>query len=156
MKFTIGLDGSGAAEAAKKVEALADDLPRKSQELVNRLAQRGVQLAKAYFQVPYDGDGSVSVNWEERGASVTAVVATGNAVLFLEFGAGKMMGYGHPEPLDYGPGTYNPSSDKWKSPYGWYYARNQKSYGNPPSAAMYTARKEVGEMILEIAREIFT
>lgn len=155
MKFVIGLDGSGAAEAAEKVEALANSLQTKTQEVVNRLAERGVQLAKAYFQVPYDGDGSVSVDWEERGDCVTAVVATGQAVLFLEFGAGYMMGYGHPEPMGYGPGTY-PGKGYWNNPNGWIYDHHKpRSYGNPPSAAMYTARKELATMIEQIAMEVF-
>jgi hypothetical protein len=91
----------------------------------------------------------------------TYVVATGDAVLFIEFGAGYLMGYGHPEPMGYGPGTY-PGKGHWDDPKGWYLPKavqeatgKKKSFGNPPAAAMYNTVKDLEERIAEIASEVF-
>ena len=82
-----------------------------------------------------------------------AVVASGEGALFLEFGAGYLMGYGHPEPLGYGPGTY-PGKGHWDDPNGWYYEHGKKSYGNPPTAAMYNARKIIQQNLKDLAKGI--
>ena len=145
----------GVDKIISALDNLEITLPQKTNLLVAELASIGAHLAGMYFNVPYDGDGDVSVTWEERGDGAAAVVAFGSAVLFLEFGAGYLMGYGHPEPMGYGPGTYNPGSSNWRNPNGWYYGTHENlhhSYGNPPSAAMYNARKELEQALVNIAK----
>ena len=156
MKYTINIDGSGADEMLRGVRERQKWLEERTKEFAKRLAEYGVRLAKAYFLVPYDGNNDVTVTWEERGDFTTAVIATGEAVLFLEFGAGYMMGYGHPDVQGYGPGTY-PGKGHWDDPRGWWIpGTGQHTYGNPPAAAMYNARKQVEEDLTTIAREVFS
>lgn len=157
MKHTITVDLSerGIDRLIKKLDEYEKWMNRKVQEFVNRLAQEGVQIAQIGFSsAQYDGTNDVTVTVENRGETVAAVVATGKAVLFIEFGAGYLMGYGHPEPMEYGPGTY-PGKGHWDDPDGWYFAHGQKSYGNPPAAAMYNARKELEQRLTDIAKEVF-
>lgn len=107
------------------------------------LASLGATRASLdYARTPYDGNKDVTISVEDipNGAKI---VASGESVLFLEYGAGAKYGYGHPEPGAYGPGTFNPNSDNWQDPNGWYYAHGQKSWGNPPSAAMYNAKQVI-------------
>lgn len=156
MKITIGIDGSGVEEAIRRVEQRQKWFEERTQELVRRLANYGATLARASFEgAAYDGVNDVKVDLDERGDKTVAVVAAGNAVLFIEFGAGKLLGYGHPDVQGYGPGTY-PGKGHWDDPNGWYYAHGKKSYGNPPSASMYNARKQVVEDLERIAKEVFS
>ena len=149
--ITVNLD-DGYEAIVDSVEEYERRLTEKTNMIVSRLAQMGARTAGMYFKVPYDGEGDVSVTWEPRGDGVAAVVASGSIVLFLEFGAGYLMGSGHPEPMGYGPGTYNPTSNNWKNPNGWYYKRDTKSYGNPPAAAMYQARKELEQNLVDLVK----
>ena len=140
-------------------------LNEKANRLVQELAKLGAESARIGFAgASYDPPSDVEVTWEQRGDKVAAVVASGNAVLFIEFGAGYLMGYGHPEPLGYGPGTYpdphysyNSAGQlvpNWKNDLGWYYAKGMKTYGNPPAAAMSNARKELEQNLKDLARGI--
>ena len=58
--------------------------------------------------------------------------------------------------------TYNPESDAWMRPEGWYMpgpgAEERglvHTYGNPPEMPMYLAVKELEERLAEIAQEVF-
>lgn len=150
-------------------------LEEKTSELVKRLADYGVEIADISFgSAQYDGVNDVKVDFEEYDEFTRAVVATGNAVLFIEFGAGATYGYGHPEPQGYGPGTY-PGKGQGLNHY-WFYtgqpgtaggalATDPKTgyehpnttitHGNPPSASMHNARKQIEEDFTRIAQEVF-
>lgn len=154
-KYTITLDGKGVDEMLKGVQEYKIWLSKKTDELVQRLAERGATVASVNFAAAYyDGDNDVSVSTEQRGQNVCAVVATGEATLFIEFGSG-LIGYGHPEPQGFGPGTY-PGKGHWDDPDGWWYAHGKKSHGNPPAMAMYNTVKELEQDLEQIAREVFS
>ena len=162
-KITVDFSDAGIRRLSRELEDCKEDIGRKVQELVNRLAQEGMEIAQFYFDVGvYDGKKDVTVRVEPRGDKCAAVIAEGNAVLFLEFGAGYLLGYGHPEPGAYGPGTY-PGKGHWDDPGGWYLPKAaqqatgiEHSMGNPPTAAMYNAVKELERRIQEIAAEVFS
>ena len=138
----------------KQLRAKADLLARK-------LAEAGAEVVSVQYQVAsYLGDKDVDVSVEERGPGSYAIVASGQTVLILEFGAGVTFGYGHPEPGEYGPGTY-PGQKHAMTGRGWYLPKSagahggEHTYGNPPSAAMYYTAKSLREVIEQAAREVF-
>ena len=100
------------------------------------------QASLDYARCPYDGNKDVSISVEEIPFGAR-IVASGESVLFLEYGSGVTMGYGHPRPDGYGPGTYNQLSNNWRNPKGWWYGKRQHSYGNPPAMAMWNAEQVV-------------
>lgn len=164
MKRTFRIDaltGDGIDEAISGVEEYRRWLKERTSVFVQRLAEYGVTVAKAIFSTArYDGDNDVSVSLEQRGDVTCVVVATGAATLFLEFGSGITLGYGHPEAGKYGmgPGTYPEGKGHWDDPRGWYLPKEKgggHTYGNPPSGAMYSARKEIELEFTRIAREVF-
>ena len=144
------------------LDKLAEFIESKVPEFLARCAELGVTVAEWHYSMAvYDGTNDVAVTWEERGANTVAIIATGTAVLFIEFGAGSLMGYGHPEPMDYGPGTY-PGHGHWDDPNGWWLPKavqeetgKEKSYGNAPTMGMYNARKEIEMELTRIAQEVF-
>lgn len=147
---TVELSTRGLDDLQKWLGEHKKWIEQKTSELVDRLAERGVHLAQIYFSTAtYDGDNDVKVTVEKRGENSAAVIATGKATLLIEFGAGYMMGYGHPEPQGYGPGTY-PGQKHAFDPEGWYLPKNvqaitgkEKSFGNPPAAPMYVTVKDL-------------
>ena len=161
-KITVDLSDAGIRRLSRELKQTEKELNRKAQELVDRLAAEGVEIAQFYFDIGvYDGVKDAKVRLEERGEKCTAVIAEGNSVLFLEFGSGYLLGYGHPEPGAYGPGTY-PGKGHWDDPNGWYLPKAvqeatgiEHSVGNPPTAAMYNTVKELEQRIQEIASEVF-
>lgn len=163
-KITLDVFRWNTRDAIRAIENYQKWIEDKVGELVNRLADVGLQVAKASFQTAkYDGTNDVSVSVENRGENTVAIVAIGSSTLFIEFGSGYMLGYGHPEAGEHGmgPGTY-PGKGHWNDPNGWYLPKDvqaetgvKKSYGNPPAGAMYGARKEIEIEVERIAREVF-
>lgn len=160
--ITVELSTSGINRLVAALEEYKSWVGRKAQEFIDRLAQEGYQIASFYFQIAqYDGENDSKVTVEPQGELCTAVVATGNAVLFIEFGAGMYLGYGHPEPGEFGPGTY-PGKGHWDDPKGWYLPKAVKeatgidhSIGNAPAMPMYNAVKELEMNLQKIANEVF-
>lgn len=157
--YRVELGTRGIDELIKGLEDYRKWLEAKTAELVDALAQRGMHLAQVYFSTAtYDGDNDVTVRVEKRGEHAAAVIATGKAVLFIEFGAGYMMGYGHPEPQGFGPGTY-PGQKRAFSPAGWWYkgsdGETHHSFGNPPAAPMYVTVKDLETELRQIVTEVF-
>lgn len=158
MKVDVNVfDYASISRATRKVDAYYADLSRKADELCRRLAELGATRATLdYSNAYYDGTNDVNVTVEAI-AHGYRVRASGNAVLFIEFGSGTIGG-GHPRPEIYGPGTWSDGPNgkgHWQDPNGWYYAHGLKSMGNPPAAAMYHAEQEVKDAIERIASEVF-
>ena len=158
MKIDVNIfDYASVMKAAQNVEEFYAELPWECDELCRRLAEIGATRAKVeYAGAHYDGTNDVGVEVEpiKNGYRIRA---HGNAVLFIEFGSGTIGG-GHPDAGSYGPGTWSDGPNgkgHWQDPDGWYYAHGKKSVGNPPSAAMYHARRDVEEWVYRIAEEIF-
>lgn len=179
MKASIEI--SGLNEVVSNLQKLQDDLKLKGDELATRLGQLGVRIATMYYaQGVYAGYNDVEVTLDETGKLGTAkIVASGNAVLFIEFGTGITMPdayearaelksgkvaehgkYGHGYGADPN-GWYYPATNGLGSnpPDGSEYAdRNQTfihTYGNPAFPAMYMTRNDLIDSIKRIAREVF-
>ena len=150
-------DYASVSRATRRLDEYYADLIEKANELCRRLAEIGQARATIDFSTAqYDGTNDVRVHVEPI-ANGYAVRASGNATLFIEFGSG-VIGYGHPEPGDYGPGTWSDGPNgrgHWEDPDGWYYRHGMKSIGNPPAAAMYHAQQEVLQEVQRIADEVF-
>lgn len=154
---------SGIKETIKHLEDIRKKLGEdKIHSALQRLAEKGYQIASAGFNsAMFDGTNDVQVNivWESE--NVVTLVASGQSVLFIEFGTGATYGYGHPlaQQYGYGPGTWSDNEalggkGHWNDPNGWYYKHNTKSLGNPPARAMYDAFTTMRDQVEEILREM--
>lgn len=157
IEFNLSKDSIG--NAIKELKEYKKWVLKKETELRTRLAEIGADKAKIIFSgAAYDGNNDISVTFSDNG-QVATITASGKALLFIEFGSG-LIGYGHPDPGEYGPGTWSDNPDKggkghWDNPDGWYYKHGEKSKGNPPAMGMYQAVNEIAENITRIAREVF-
>lgn len=173
-KYIIGIDGSGVDELLEALEKLQVWLKTKAQELLDRLASEGFQIASAGFSgAEYDGTNDVSVSIEDRGETTKAVVAVGSASLFIEFGTGvKYQTPAHPEAGQHGMirGGYGHGLGRLDS--GWRYPEENgagtgatqdpdhpgylHTYGNPANMPMYKGAKHIKERLPALAREVFS
>lgn len=150
-----GLDRHSVRNAITELKKFQADFDSKMNQVCERLAHIGEVRASAMFSnAAYDGTNDVSVRAEQYGTG-WRVVASGNAVLFIEFGSGVKMGYGHPNPQGYGPGTYPSDKGNWNKPNGWWYAHGKHTFGNPPAAAMYYAEQDIRAEIERVVSEVF-
>ena len=148
-------DRHSIRNAINKLKTYQTDIDGKMQEVCERLASMGALRASLEFsRAPYNGDNDVEVTAEPYDGG-WRVRASGEAVLFIEFGAGAAYGYGHKEPQGYGPGTYPSDKHHWDDPNGWWYGHGKHTYGNPPSAAMYHAEQDIRTEIENVIREVF-
>lgn len=152
----LGGEGLSALEAG--LEEYETLMTNRIGEVCRQLAEIGKSTASEYYSgAYYDGEWDVDVSAEPTSENAWKVVAGGNAVLFVEFGAG-LIGYGHPDPMGFGPGTYpptNPDNPHWDDPGGWYYAHGMKTHGNVPNPGMYNAHKEVEHSVERVVKDVF-
>lgn len=156
----------------RKVEDLGNWQYDRAIVFADRLAQEGMEIASVKFsQAVYDGTNDVSVTVEPRGNNVRAVVATGGATLFIEFGTGVTYPDDHPEAEELGMkrGEYGQGHGKQHS-WGYYgdpgtngVLKEKKNggfvvitHGNPANMPMYETVKELQDRLTEIAKEVFS
>ena len=156
----------------RKIEDLGNWQSDRAIVFADRLAQEGMEIASIKFsQAVYDGTNDVSVTVEPRGNNVRAVVATGGATLFIEFGTGVTYPDDHPEAGELGMkrGEYGQGHGKQHS-WGYYgdpgtngVLKEKKNggfvvitYGNPTNMPMYETVKELQDRLTEIAKEVFS
>ena len=152
-----GLSQENVTSAIREVRKYQAWVLEKEAELRSRLASLGATVASIQFsRAIYNGTNDVSVRVDDTG-SVAVIYAEGESVAFIEFGAGITYGSGHPQADEFGvgPGTYPEGKGHWDNPKGWWYARGQHTYGNPPAMAMYNAVQAMTEEVTRIAREVF-
>ena len=149
---------SSIDDIIKGLEDYRDSLKIKADALVKALAEAGAEaVTVTYASTPYTGPRDEDVTVEQRGELSYAIVASGQTVLFVEFGAGVYLGGGHPKPMGYGPGTY-PGNGHWDDPRGWWIPKAKgggHTYGNAPSAAMYHTGKSLHAMVQQAAKGVF-
>ena len=151
-------DPASVQAAIKEIEDYKKWLEGKAKELVKRLADIGafdahIRFANAF----YTGDRDFDVTVEQLDENTFAIVASGETILFIEFGAGITYGYGHPQAgeFGYGPGTYPSEKGHWNDPKGWWTPDGVHTYGNPPGMPMYRTAKELAQRVEEVAKEVF-
>lgn len=158
---------SNSSKVAKQIRAYAGQLPSKYSKALERIATIGGGTARVKFtQAFYAGKNDVVIDVKRVSDTHYQVVASGETVLFIEFGTGiSNPEYVAPNGLTYKHGTYG--KGKGADPNGWVYVGEQgnagqplaegvyKTKGNPPARAMYDASKDMRAEITRIFREEF-
>lgn len=159
-KIVLSLDEKSINNAIKELNAYKKWVEEKTKQLCERLALIGAQEASVRFTTAmYDGnnDVQVEVGPTENGWVITA---KGEAVAFLEFGAGVYHNTGEPYPDPrpegiVGIGEYGKGMGKRQA---WGFYDNGElviTRGNPAVMGMWYATQEMEREVLRIAREVF-
>lgn len=168
----VPLSQRGIDTLLREIESYTVWLKERSQILLDRLAQAGVEVASARFaKAAYDGTNDASVSLETRGDGVRAVVAVGASVLFIEFGTGVTYPDNHPQAAELGMkrGEYGQGHGK-QSSWGYYgdpgtngVVKTKKdgstvviTHGNPANMPMYETVKELEAMLPDLVKEVFS
>ena len=174
IKINLFDGGKSLQQAIKQIEEYKNDLPRKCEEICQRLSEIGVQVANTALREgkseDYQPSTKVSYEIDTSGNIARAkIIASGPYILFLEFGSGityNRTKNPKAEDLGYGPGTYpsnvpqqNPPYDNWESPTGWYYygddGKIHHTYGVRAKMPMYHASAEIMKSIDKVVKEVF-
>lgn len=157
----IRLNSRSIGSALREVKAYREWVRRKTEELTRRLAQLGYQEAKVRFAgAQYDGnnDAEVSVEAIDRGYKI---VAAGQSVFFIEFGAGVYYNgtepYPEPRPAGVvGIGQYGQGKGKRKA-WGFYDEGGELviTHGTPAAMPMLHASRAMQQAVEQIAKEVF-
>ena len=157
ISFTLGTVNTGIDE----IERFQQFVAEKTQELTRKLAEVGLQEASFRFaSAMYDGtnDSTVELIPSENGYTI---MASGQAVCFIEFGAGVYYNGSEPYPNPRPPGVvgigeYGYGLGKLPS---WSFSDGTQrvvTHGNPAAMPMWYATKEMEDKLLTIAKEVFT
>lgn len=163
------------ADAVVQIDAFLQDIPNIERRIVRRLAQLGLNEARVNFTGAVyagDNDADVSVRILEDGRSAE-LVASGQSVLFIEFGTGianpeapaEAVNAATPPPVPHGEFGHH----RARSRRGWLYRGSPgnapdtepstlvpgliHTYGNEANTAMWRARETLIRELPRIFRE---
>ncbi len=174
MKITVRPGSRSSVSAA--VKQLGDIEARYAREMttfLDRLGQVGMEEAqKRFTDAQYDGTNDVTVT-AERTDRGWRIIASGEAVAFIEFGSGVFQpAYPADALVHHQRGTYGrgqggnvdgwiykgeggPGSIPVKDQRGNIKPDVHRTWGNPPAMAMYFAVRAMRDAAPQIAREVF-
>ena len=172
----MSLSTSSIDNAIKELKAYRDSIERKKNTLLEKLANIGLREASVRFSTAmYDGKNDSHVTLMPI-ANGYAIVASGTAVAFIEFGAGVYYNPGEPYPAPrpagiVGIGQYGKGKgalrDENGAPKPWIYRGSPGSSGvllsdgavltrgNPAAMPMWHASEEMQREILKVVKEVF-
>ena len=147
--------------AIKELKAYKQKFLIKEKRLLEGLAEIGIKEASVRFTTAmYDGTNDVSVRLN-KAKNGYVIEAKGEAVAFIEFGAGVYHNgsepYPNPRPTGVvGIGEYGQGKGKRKA---WGYKNENDELvitrGNPAAMPMWYASEEIKNSVLRLAKEVF-
>lgn len=159
--ITLNLNAKSINQALKEIKSYQKWVEQKTLDLTKRLAEIGAEEASVRFAgAQYDGtnDATVSVEPISNGYRI---VASGNAVFFIEFGAGVYYNGSepYPEPRPAGVvdiGEYGQGKGKQKA-WGFYDENGELviTHGTRAAMPMYHAVRIMQQEVERIAKEVF-
>lgn len=169
--FKTDLSVEGINNLKKELLSYKTDfLQNRLVELTERLAEKGVEIAKANvtkLDAIFTGELIDSLHSEKgsisKGTAIFYIVTDSKHAAFVEFGTGQLgMEGGYPYPFPEGvQWNYNSGRTIFEiSPgqYGWFYKRDEQWYftqGMPSRPFMYETAMELEKEIVKTAKEVF-
>lgn len=157
----MNLSEASIDDAIAQMRTYRNSLETKKNKLLRMLSEIGVREASVRFTTAmYDGTNDTSVNLKisQKGCIIEA---KGQAVAFIEFGAGVYHNPGEPYPDPrpegiVGIGEYGKGRGKRKA---WGYRDDSGelvvTHGNPAAMPMWYASEEMRSKLQQIAEEVF-
>lgn len=177
--ISFSLSVSSVRSAIKALEGYKKDLANKCTLLSEKLAEKGVEIAKAEIvslDAVFTSELLESIHSEEKGSGIWAVIAGTSHCAFVEFGTGQV-GQSSPYPYAFPDGVswaYNSGSTirqamedivisgstfvKAGEYYWTYIGKDGKLHitkGMPSRPFMHNTANELRDIITETAREVF-
>lgn len=157
----FSLNKADIDRAIGEIEQYKREFLAKEKQLLEGLAMIGLKEASVRFTTAmYDGTNDVEVRLDTIDKGY-AIVADGQAVAFIEFGAGVYHNtsepYPNPRPSGVvGIGEYGKGKGKQQA---WGYKDDNDELvitrGNPAAMPMWYASEEIKSSVLKVVREVF-
>lgn len=160
------LSVSSIRQLQKDLEKYRDSLEYKAALLAEKLAERGVEIARVQvssLDAVFTGELLSSIHSEykgsQKGGAIFAVVADSDHAIYVEMGTG-IIGAQNPYsgklPAVYAQGkTIRQLAD---GRYGWFYPKDGQWYfteGMPSRPFMYQTSTELMQEVVKVAKEVF-
>lgn len=152
-------DPSTYDAAIEHAEAMGKLLAERGQKICLRLAEIGKAEAEAHF-TPEAGNSDVTLSVVPT-AEGAELIAEGDDLYFMEFGAGAQAGAGYDTgiiepPVDIAPGSWSRSEQGTKefATYGSWHHKKAKYTGLVPQMGMYHAYKASEAQAQKVAEEV--
>lgn len=166
-KISISLSEKSIQNAIKELNQYKEDLWRKNDEFVRRLAELGIPIINQNISAAA-GDSDKSHNTYIKvnsfgDYSQATLVTEGKSILFIEFGAGIFYNGSagsspHPKGQEFGYTIGSYGKGQGKNDFWFYYADSGESvmsHGTEATMPVYRASVEIMQNIRRIAREVF-
>lgn len=172
----ISVEPKGIKEVIIHLNKIKKSILPKKKLFLERLAERGIELEESKLaNAQYDGshESKVGAYWLDDDKMVIALA--GEKVTFIEFGTGTYYTDEHEKADELGMirgefGYKRGANPPWEFESSSKTNRTEKSrivregswgvrietYGNPPNRIAYNTGKELREIILEVAKEVFS
>ena len=158
-KVVVELSPQSVKDAVKILEAYKKWVDKKIDELMVRLAAVGLETARVRFEMGATEGNKAPETLVEPIENGFKIVARGNDVFFIEFGAGDAAG-NHPDaanaPVDTSPGSYSVKNTQEYYKYHSWHHKGVKYTELQPQMPMYHSMREIERNITKIAKEVFS
>lgn len=151
----ISLNQTSIQRAITELERTERRLQRNLREVAKRLAEEGRNQAEMAYGHAVD----VRVDEVDNGFVLSA---NGDAVVFLEFGAGYATDYGHPfadtmasNGVEIEPGSWSREHANQYASKGWWYWGGRVYMAVQPMHGMLRASEEISYLLDRICKEVF-
>lgn len=161
MVINMGVSEREINSAIVVLQRYKQEFKAKEKRLIEALAEIGLKEASVRFTTAiYDGTNDVQCRMYSKGKGYV-IEAKGQAVMFIEFGAGVYHNGSEPYPNPrpdgvVGIGEYGEGHGKQRA---WgYLDENQElviTRGNPAAMPMWYASEEMRRMVLKVVKEVF-
>lgn len=171
-KISVKMSSDGLKKLQKDLEKYKDNILYKTQLLVERLAERGVEIARvqiADVDAIFTGELLQSIHSEYKGSekngAIFAVVVDSDHAAFVEFGTGQR-GIDTPYPYQLPEGVSweyavgkTIRQNKITGRYYWFYPGKDGKWhyteGMPARPFMFNTSMELAKVVTEVAKEVF-
>lgn len=167
-QIKIELGASSIDKAIAEIERYKEGLNNRLFELVDKLVQSGVEVAKMKVLTSQGDSTDAYVGYmiNSVGDIIKAEISVeGSEVLFIEFGAGIYYNNGNAHPyaaeFGYGVGTYpseHPPNKAINPGYWWYSDENKNkhlSLGTEATMPMFSAAENIRNTVIQTAIDEF-
>lgn len=172
------LDSKSIQNAMWELERIKRKTETFAEDLVRKLADRGVDIASYHFEnAVYAGtnDVSIGVSFDKNGKSAR-ILASGQSVLFIEFGTGVYKESAPEEIMNIKSGSVLEHGEygmgKANNPKGWVYVGSTgqnppgdtkmvgdkgtvRTMGNDANSSLWETRKALARIVGDVAREVW-
>lgn len=171
-KITITLSKKSIQDAISQVKAYQNDLTYKCQLLTEKLAEKGVEIARlqladldAIFTTELISSVHAEYKGSVKGGGIWAVVAGTDHAMFVEFGTGivgKRSPYPGkmPEGVDWQYASGQTIRQLADGRYGWFYQDDNGEWwfteGMPSRPFMYYTSIQLRDIVVKTAKEVFS